>query len=89
MAGLINTGLGYQSQAIRGLSRTSADQKRIEQANEQMEAAEKQQKMSMTASGAATGAMAGAAMGASYGSYAGWYGAAAGAVLGFLFSDLF
>jgi hypothetical protein len=86
MAGLINTGIGYKNRALSGMVRQSAEEKRIEEANKELDAAEKNQTATMTISGAASGAMIGAQMGgASYGPA----GAVAGAALGFLFSRLF
>lgn len=97
MAGIINTGIGYQNRALSGMIRQSALEKKLKEANESLEAAEAQQKSQLTSSSMMGGATMGYAAGAGSaalegvvgGSWAGPVGAAAGAALGFLFSRLF
>jgi hypothetical protein len=95
MAGLIDTGTGYQGRALQGFVRQSSEQEQIDQENERLKAQGKMQKTAVTASlvgtGAAVGGSAGAAMiGAEAGSAIGpGYGTLIGAGVGFLLSRLF
>ena len=56
MAGLINTGLGYQNSAMSGFIRESADEAKRDQENKRLALAQKNQNMSMMSQGAGIGA---------------------------------
>ena len=86
--GVIQSGMDYQSRAMSGMIRHSAQEQDIARANEELEARESAQKKSNQATMTVAGATAGWAIGAEIGSVGGPYGAAAGAVVGFLFGSL-
>jgi hypothetical protein len=51
MAGLISTGEDYKNKAVQGFVRESADMQRINEANQEMEEATKQQHIRNTTQG--------------------------------------
>jgi hypothetical protein len=56
MAGLINTGLGYQNSAMSGFIRESADEAKRDQYNKQLALAQKNQNLTMLSQAAGIGA---------------------------------
>lgn len=54
MAGLISTGEDYKNKAVQGFVRESADMQRINEANQEMEEATKQQHIRNTSAAIAT-----------------------------------
>lgn len=85
MAGLINVGRQYRNQAMSGLSQAEGLAKARERTGEQIEQAEKSQKMSAVGAGAGIGAM----MGMQAGAVGGPAGMAIGAGVGLLASTIF
>ncbi len=55
MAGLISTGEDYKNKAVQGFVRESADMQRINEANQEMEEATKQQHIRNTTQGISLG----------------------------------
>ena len=55
MAGLINTGLGYQNSAMSGFIRQSADEAKRDQENKQLAMAQKNQNLTMLSQAAGIG----------------------------------
>jgi uncharacterized membrane protein len=82
---LLSLSSGTKSSAMSGLRDAAVKETERENNNDQLKAAEKQQTMSSTA----TGAMAGAYAGAQSGSAVGPWGAAIGAVAGYAVGELF
>lgn len=84
--GVLGTGGQMQDAALSGLRRAAVLEEGRENTNRQLKAAEKQQKISTTVTGAATGA----SIGASYGGMSGGpWGAVIGAGVGYLLSEVF
>lgn len=84
-AGLIQVGRQYNQQAKEGLSRVSNLEQARKTAGDNLEAAEKSQKMSAVGTGAGIGAM----VGMQAGMVGGPAGALIGAGIGYLASELF
>jgi hypothetical protein len=59
MAGMIDSGLGYQKNAVSGLARVSEQEQQRESANKQLDDQSKAQTTQMVASGASAAAMIG------------------------------
>lgn len=76
--------IGKQA-AMAGLKKAADLEQQRELANKQMKTNEKNQNLSMAASGAATGAM----IGATFGSIGGPIGMVVGAAAGYLLSEVF
>jgi hypothetical protein len=94
MAGLIQTGTGYETSALSGFVRESALQEQIDLANEQLRAQRNIQQAKMGAESTVVGGVLGYAGAAEMGAFLGTeitpgLGTAIGAGLGFLFSRLF
>ena len=96
MAGLIDTGTDYKNRALSGFIRESADQEKIDVANDELSAQRKIQKAKTSAEGAMIGGLGGYmlgtsswAAGAELGAAGGPLGVVIGAGLGFMFSQLF
>lgn len=70
--GLIGLGNDLERQAQQGLGELAGQQAQQKAANEQMEAAERQQTMSTVGTGAGVGMMAGGPVGAAIGAGAGF-----------------
>lgn len=85
MAGLIQVGRQYEHQATNAMTRTAGLEDARERTGDQIEQAEKQQKMMGIGTGAAVGAMAGMKVGA----VGGPMGMAIGAGVGLLATSLF
>jgi len=85
MAGLISVGQNYKDQAKSGLQTVSTMERGREAVGDNLEAAEKSQKMSAAGTGAGMGAM----IGMQAGSVGGPMGAAIGLGVGLIASELF
>lgn len=89
--GMIGTGQAYKKSALQSMQRYASLDEKLkadeQMANRQLEAAEKQQNMSMGA--AAGGMMGGALAGSQWGAAAGPYGMLAGALIGGIAGSLF
>lgn len=86
MAGLIGVGQQYKNESKQGLQTVSNLSQGREIAGDNLEQAEKSQKMSAVGMGASVGMMAGMQAGATVG---GPWGAAIGAGIGLIASELF
>lgn len=82
---ILNTGASTKSQAMDGMRKAARMGLEREAAGEQLEAQEKQTKMSMAGSGMATGAMVGSAAGP----WGTLIGGVVGGVAGYFGADLF
>jgi hypothetical protein len=96
MAGLVDVGRSYASNAMQGMTRVSSMEEARERVkkglNAQAEMQEDSDRKSSVATGAGLGAaaaMSSAYMGATYGAWAGPIGMVAGAAVGFLLNELF
>lgn len=93
MAGILDTGAGYRSEALSGMNRAGALQTQRDMGTKQLKEAEKGQKASMSATGAGIGLLAGmssgAVAGSTLGAAGGPVGMLVGAGVGYLLSEVF
>lgn len=85
MAGLIQVGRQYQNDAVQGMDKVAKLENARQTAGDNLEAAEKSQKMMAVGTGAGIGMMAGMQAG----SIGGPMGALAGAAVGYLAAEVF